>query len=100
MLHMPDKDYKTIEANGLRFAYLELGKGQLVLCLHGFPDGPHTFDRLLVSLASTGFHAVAPATRGIYPTSVPKDENYSPVQLRRDVLALIDAFCEKSAAIV
>jgi pimeloyl-ACP methyl ester carboxylesterase len=95
-----DAPYQSIEANGLRFGYLEAGRGPLVLCIHGFPDVPDTFERLLDRLAHAGYHAVAPATRGIYPTSVPCDGDYSPLRLGQDALALIEAFGEKSAAIV
>lgn len=92
--------FGSIAANGLTFGYLEAGHGPLVLCIHGFPDGPATFDHLLAHLAREGYHAVAPATRGIYPTSVPADGDYSPLQLGRDSLALIDAFGETSAVLI
>jgi hypothetical protein len=32
----------NVPANGLRFHYLELGEGPLVLCLHGFSDHAYT----------------------------------------------------------
>jgi pimeloyl-ACP methyl ester carboxylesterase len=92
--------YSRIDANGLTFGYLGAGQGPLVLCIHGFPDVPETFERLLGRLAETGYHAVAPATRGIYPTSVPPDADYSPVRLGQDVLALIEAFGEQTAVII
>jgi pimeloyl-ACP methyl ester carboxylesterase len=97
---MLNNNYKMIDANGLRFAYLEAGQGPFVLCLHGFPDTPHTFDLLLGTLAKGGYHAVAPFTRGIYPTAVPADHDYSPLQLGRDALALIAAFGQTNATIV
>ena len=35
---------KTIQANGLEFAYYEQGQGdKLVMCLHGFPDSADTW---------------------------------------------------------
>lgn len=96
MNHSPNK----ISANGLEFAYVEVGRGPLVLCLHGFPDNLHTYDRVLPWLAESGYHAVAVATRGIYPSSIPQDENYSPIQLGRDALALIKAFGEDRAVLL
>ena len=32
---------KYVQANGVRFAYLEQGDGPLVMLLHGFPDSSH-----------------------------------------------------------
>lgn len=53
----------TVRANGLRFAYLEEGRGPLVLLLHGFPDTAHTWDRTRPALAQAGFRAVSPFMR-------------------------------------
>jgi pimeloyl-ACP methyl ester carboxylesterase len=89
-----------VQANGLRFAYLEEGSGPLVLLVHGFPDTPHTWDAALPALARAGFRAVAPFTRGYAPTEVPSDGLYDGETLGRDLLALIEALGEKSAIVV
>ncbi|MGA8210373.1 MAG: alpha/beta hydrolase [Nocardioidaceae bacterium] len=60
-----------VEANGLRFEYLEAGEGPLALCMHGFPDTPFTYRHLLPALAEAGFRAVAPFVRGFAPTELP-----------------------------
>lgn len=39
---MPEFKTGVVQANGLRFHYLERGEGPLALCLHGFPDSPWT----------------------------------------------------------
>lgn len=49
-----------VRANGLRHAYLEEGKGPLVLLVHGFPDTPASWDRVRPALAAAGFRAVSP----------------------------------------
>lgn len=90
----------SVVANGIRFAYLEAGVGPLVLCQHGFPDTPHTFDALMARLAEAGFRAVAPWTRGIYPSSEPTNGDYSPLELGRDVLGLLAALGGQVAGIV
>jgi len=89
---MNNHTVQYIEANGIRFGFLEQGKGPLVLCLHGFPDTAHTFNQLLPKLAQAGYHAVAPFTRGYPPSSSAPDHNYSPLKLGEDALALIQAF--------
>lgn len=79
-----------VEANGLRFAYLEQGPadGPLALCLHGFPDHAPTWRHLLPQLASAGFRAVAPWLRGYAPTEVPRRRATPPATLTADVNAL------------
>ena len=56
-----------VDANGLRFAYLEEGSGPLVLLLHGFPDTAHTWDELRPRIAAKGYRAVSPFMRGYSP---------------------------------
>ena len=51
---MPEFARGTVEANGLRFHYLEAGEGPLALCVHGFPDSPWTYRHLLPELARAG----------------------------------------------
>lgn len=84
-----------IQANGLRFAYLEEGRGPLVLLLHGFPDTPHTWDAVRPALAAAGYRAVTPFTRGYAPTEIPAVEAYDGDTLGRDALALIAALGEE-----
>ena len=50
---------RFVEANGLRFGYLESGSGPLVLLVHGFPDSAHAWDATRPVLAEAGFRAVA-----------------------------------------
>src|SRR5580704_11780688 len=88
-----------VDANGLKFAYLEEGTGPLVLLLHGFPDTAHTWDDLRPQLAAAGFRAVSPFTRGYHPTGVP-DRDATQETLARDALALIEALGESSAVVV
>jgi pimeloyl-ACP methyl ester carboxylesterase len=91
-VHAVEISQTTITANGLTFAALTCGEdGPLALCLHGFPDSAHTWDRLLPELAAAGFRAVAPWTRGYAPTTVPSDGNYSVPALSADANALHEA---------
>lgn len=65
--------------------------GPLVLCLHGFPDVPQTFDRLLSTLADAGYRAAAPTMRGYAPSCQPQDGDYRVAAIAEDVLGFIDA---------
>ncbi len=93
-------ELKTINANGLIFAYLEAGKGPLVLCLHGFPDTPHTFSDIMPALAEVGYQVVAPFMRGYPPTTRPSNGDYAPLRLGEDVLALITGFGRSQAIVI
>ena len=88
-----------VEANGLRFGYLEDGSGPLVLLLHGFPDTAHTWDDLRPRIAAKGYRAVSPFTRGYSPTGIP-DRDADQETLARDPLALIEALGARDAIIV
>lgn len=91
---------KTVQANGLGFAYLEQGEGPLVLLLHGFPDTAYTWDATMPALAEAGYRAVAPFTRGYAPTEIPGDGDYGTETLAKDVLGLIDALGGGPAVVV
>lgn len=84
------QDFKTssVEANGIRFHYLEKGEGPLALCLHGFPDSAWTYRYLLPKLAEAGYRAVAPFMRGYAPTEVPADACYDTKTLATDANSL------------
>jgi pimeloyl-ACP methyl ester carboxylesterase len=88
-----------VEANGLEFAYLEAGRGPLVLLLHGFPDSARSWDHARPRIAAKGFRVVSPWMRGYAPTQVP-DRDADLETLARDALALITALGETSAIVV
>jgi pimeloyl-ACP methyl ester carboxylesterase len=93
-------DWRYLEADGVRFAYLEEGRGPLVLLVHGFPDTARTWDAVRPALAQAGYRAVGPNTRGYWPTAIPSDGEYGADRLARDVLALIAALGEQRAIVV
>ncbi len=72
----------------------------MALCVHGFPDSPHTFRHLGPALAAAGFHAVAPWLRGYAPSAVPTDGNYRVGSLVGDAMALVDHLGADDAVLV
>ncbi len=82
---------RSVNANGLEFAYLEQGSGPLVLMLHGFPDTAHTWSHQMPALAAAGYRVVAPFLRGYCPTAIPTHGYYDKATLATDVAALIRA---------
>ncbi len=88
-----------VEANGLRFAYLEEGTGPLVLMLHGFPDTARSWDDLRPRIAAKGYRAVSPYLRGYHPSAIPARDTDQET-LARDPLALIDALGARDAIVI
>lgn len=94
---------KIVDVGGQTLAWLEpteQSDGPLVVCVHGYPDTAHTWEDLLPALARAGFRAVAPFLRGYHPSPPAADGDYSGLVLGRDVLGLVEALGETSAAVV
>src|SRR5262245_20786923 len=86
---------RYIEANGLRFHYVENGPqdGPPVLMLHGFPEFWYSYRYQLGALGQAGYRAIAPDLRGYNLSDKPSGvHNYSSDKLADDVVALVHAF--------
>lgn len=89
-----------VQANGLRFRTLVDGppSGELVIMLHGFPEGADSWARQVDAVARAGALAVAPDMRGYGMTDMPaKVEDYEIDKLIADVAALMHAFGRDAA---
>jgi pimeloyl-ACP methyl ester carboxylesterase len=92
---------KTVQANGLRFGYLEWGDTTkpLVLMAHGFPDSPHAWTELGSAVAAAGYWVVAPFLRGYSPSEAgPRDTTSE--DLANDGAAWVGAFGREKAHLV
>jgi pimeloyl-ACP methyl ester carboxylesterase len=93
--------HRFVETNGIRMHVAEAGSGPLVVLCHGFPESWYSWRHQLVALARAGFHAVAPDQRGYGQTSAPEPiEAYTLLHLVGDIVGLLDALGEPTAAIV
>ncbi|GAB4434123.1 MAG: alpha/beta hydrolase [Turneriella sp.] len=88
----------TLTANGLSHPALKLGDGKrLALLLHGFPDSPRTWSKLMPRLAAQGYTCIAPYMRGYSQKNTPADllsEKSATVQiadLAADAAAMVEA---------
>ena len=91
-----------VQANGLRFRTIVDGPpgGELVILLHGFPEGSESWTRQIGGLAKAGALAVAPDMRGYGMTDAPEGvEHYAVDRLIEDVAAIIAAFGRREAHI-
>jgi pimeloyl-ACP methyl ester carboxylesterase len=89
-IHTPELRQRSVTAGGVDFSLLECGPedGQLVICLHGFPDCAWTWRHLLPVLGASGYHAIAPFLRGYAPSGLAPDGSYQTGALAADACAL------------
>ena len=80
---------RMIRARG-DVAVWELGAGDPVLVLHGFPDAPIGMTPLVERLVAAGFRCIVPALPGYLPSG-PVD-NYHSARVADDMVAVLDAF--------
>jgi pimeloyl-ACP methyl ester carboxylesterase len=96
--------------NGLRMHVLEAGfevKGRPgVVLLHGFPELAYSWRKVMLPIASAGFHVIAPDLRGYGRTTgsnVRYDDDLGPFRTLnevRDVIGLVSAFGYRSMAAI
>lgn len=95
---------------GLNIFVLEAGDPTkpLILLLHGYPELAYTWRKVLLPLASHGYHVVAPDSRGYGRTTGWDTSSYSQTNLSQftqmqvvlDNIALMRALGHESAALV
>lgn len=80
--------HRYAEINGVKLHYVEQGKGELILFLHGFPEFWYEWKDLVPEFAKD-HHAVAPDMRGYNLSSMPTAvEDYRVPLIVEDVHAL------------
>ena len=84
-----DETPRTVQARG-ELAVWEVGTGDPVLVIHGFPDAPVGLRPLVERLAGAGFRCLVPALPG-YAPSGPVDD-YRSAAVADDMIALLDAY--------
>ena len=88
------------DSNGVKIHYVTLGKGPLVVMIHGFPDYWYTWRHQMAALADS-FQVVAIDMRGYNRSDKPKGvEQYDIKLLVGDVAAVIKHVGAKQATIV
>jgi pimeloyl-ACP methyl ester carboxylesterase len=97
---MSDPAHRFVETNGIRMHYVEAGSGPLAILCHGFPESWYSWRHQIDALAEAGFRVVAPDQRGYGQTDRPAAvEDYSVLHLAGDIVGLVNALGERSAAI-
>jgi pimeloyl-ACP methyl ester carboxylesterase len=89
-----------IQSNGLRFRAMVDGPAaaDMVILLHGFPEGAESWTKQVDAVAKAGHLAVAPDLRGYGLSDAPEGvENYAIDHLVEDVAGIIKAFGKSDA---
>jgi pimeloyl-ACP methyl ester carboxylesterase len=89
----------TIKTQILHQAYERNGpkKGEPLILVHGWPDSPRTWDKVLPGLHQAGFNTIVPYLRGYGPSSFRNNlfgrnphRTGKPVAFAQDVIDLAD----------
>jgi pimeloyl-ACP methyl ester carboxylesterase len=98
-----------VKTSALKMAYEAGGPrgGKPVILIHGWPDSPRTFDKVLPMLHGAGYRTIAPYLRGFGPTTFRSPmfgrkprRTGQPVALAQDIIDLADALKLKSFDLV
>jgi pimeloyl-ACP methyl ester carboxylesterase len=102
---MQEPTLRIIESNGIKLRIAEMGKGPLVILVHGWPESWYSWRHQMPALAAAGYHVVAPDMRGYGKSDRPHDvESYSIQKVTADIVGIVDALGketgEKTAMLV
>ncbi|XP_052207040.1 uncharacterized protein LOC127811323 isoform X2 [Diospyros lotus] len=89
---MESIEHTTLSVNGINMHVAQLGSGPAVLFLHGFPELWYSWRYQILSLASSGYRAIAPDLRGYGDTDAPPSaDSYTVLHIVGDLVGLLDA---------
>jgi pimeloyl-ACP methyl ester carboxylesterase len=87
---LPEEGVKTIDLNGVRLAYREIGSGYPLLMINGFASTMDTWNPPVIALLAAHFRVIIFDNRGTGYSST-SDESLSIRLFADDTLALMDA---------
>lgn len=97
----PQPKLRFIKANGIKLRIAEMGKGPLVILVHGWPESWYSWRHQIPALAAAGYHAVAPDMRGYGKSDQPAAvEDYDIQHLTADLSGIVTALGEKEAILI
>jgi len=89
------------DSKGVKIHYAALGKGPLVVMIHGFPDFWYTWRKQMRALADTNYRVAAVDLRGYNLSDKPEGvDSYAMPLLIEDIAAVIAKEQAKSAIVV
>jgi pimeloyl-ACP methyl ester carboxylesterase len=83
--------HKLLQVNGVELNVIDVGAGEPVLLLHGFPDTHAVWREQIPALVAAGYRVIAPDTRGCGDSQLlTRVADYQIKHLIADLLALLD----------
>jgi pimeloyl-ACP methyl ester carboxylesterase len=86
------------QVNGIRMHYVKVGKGPLLILLHGWPETWYEWRNVMPGLSSE-FTVIAPDLRGL-GLSEKTETGYDKHTIANDIAALINHLGKKTAIVV
>lgn len=90
----------TAADNVQRFRYSDSGDGPVVMLLHGFPDGPESWENTRAALVDAGNRVIVPFLRGYHPDTLVEGRSYGRVHIGGDIVWLLDELGVDRATLV
>jgi pimeloyl-ACP methyl ester carboxylesterase len=94
-----DFQHRTLTVGDIDMHVVELGQGEPVVLVHGFPQHWWMWRQLMRDLAANGYRAIAYDQRGMGGTSI-SAAGYDKRNLAKDLAGLLDAMGVEKAAVV
>jgi pimeloyl-ACP methyl ester carboxylesterase len=92
---------RMVKTNGISLRVAEMGKGPLVILVHGWPESWYSWRHQITALAAAGYHAVAPDMRGYGGSDKPANvEDYDIRHTTADLAGLVEAMGARTAILV
>lgn len=83
--------HKLLQVNGVELNVIDVGEGEPVLLVHGFPDTHAVWREQIPALVAAGYRVIAPDTRGCGDSQLlPRVADYQIQHLVTDLVALLD----------
>ncbi|KAI3910030.1 hypothetical protein MKW92_050117 [Papaver armeniacum] len=93
--------HRMVDVNGIKMHIAEKGEGPVVLLVHGFPSLWYSWRHQILSLAASGYRAIAPDLRGYGDTDAPQStQSYTCFHIVGDLVALIDTLGQDKVFVV
>lgn len=92
---------QSASVNGITLSYFDVGAGEPVLLLHGFPDDALIWVKQVEALVAAGYRCIVPDLRGYGDSDAPAEQSaYAVPEILADLTGLLDRLNLSKVALV